>query len=1037
MFFIVLGFFPSPKKNLSIICSLLFLFCMGLDAQSKTGVLVTQAAGQQPKRASTSAGSQQMTNIPYFSLKDGMNSTLTLNNNMPVQTTVMITVYSKSGKPLMVPPVTLKPSSIANYQLADLTANAGNDFDSGNIAIMYDGPSMGVTCQVGIFDPKSRVSFESRDAGMMDFMSLKLNGIISLPDAKADSFVALTNIATHPVKVQWSIGAAHDQLSLKSRETQVMNLTEAALRSLPNGNGNAHQVAPVLLQVQHDGEVGTIIATGFVLDLERGYSSDFWLVDSATTPSNHLSAAHVRFGNADVTEGFPVGTSFRAPLALANVSSGAVTATVSADYTLEGKPQNLKLATVSLEPGEVKQLELSEEMVQFGVSGPVEDAGVDVDYDGAPGSVIASLTSVDQSGDFSFEVPVKDPAEMDHMPINSYPWTLENGTRTVVHLKNTTAEDQWAVLQFRFPDGSTYNPDRIHLQPYETVPIDIQQLKDSRQKDVRKQVFPEKATSGQLVWFEETPKTIIGRAEHLNLAAGTSRSFSCGAPCTCPPSFYEAAMSPGPLAATIGSAGNFFSPEYTTEDCNGFDYGPFAAAGTLQSSNTSVATVSSGVVSCLAPGTTSISATIHERIYIDLGTTCRGTLATATPSATLAVYDPTPNITGISPGSWNAGTSTSVRVTGTGFGTSPTISITDPAGSIIGVTVTAASNTEIDAIVSISGTAPVENATVTVTSHGYNGQGFTSNQGNGPNSPTVGVPINPAGVGISGPRAVVNGATAGFGVSDQNGIPVTLTITSTGNGRATFGGNTSTSVNNSSTVTVSGSAISSSTDDLTITAKDEFGSLLTSIHFSVISVTISLRSANDNQVSATDGVSSLYAGFVGSTNLGVMAGKLGPNGINNMCVAGHELVATVLPADFPGPLTIKRTLISGACWDGSSPTSCPKTPPADDTGPWFTTDPQQQTTVGSANGNVYNLDAPSINFGNGAGPTPPPIRIRFNWTANVIGPDGTTVVSQTISFFTRLSCLSNDLGVATLQYDASANDNQIGSGSTTTSPDLK
>lgn len=776
----------SLTKKFSLMCGLSFAFCVGLCAQSAANVPASLPPQQQAKAAAV-VGAQQMTNIPYFSQKKGMTSTLTLNNNMPAQTKVMITVYSKNGKALTVPPVVLKPSSITNYPLQALTANAGGDFDSGNISIMYDGPSMGVTCQVGIFDPKSRVSFESRDAGMMDFMSSKLNGIISLPDAQTNAFVALTNIATHPVTVQWSIGAKHDELSLSSRETRVVKLTQAVLQSMPNSKGTP-QVVPVLLQMQHDGEVGTIVATGFVLNLDRGYSSDFWLVDPATTPSNHLAGAHVRFGLADVTEGFPVGTSFRAPLALANVSSVGVTATISADYTIDGRSQNLKLARVSLEPGEVRQFELSEEMAQLGVSGPVEDAGVDIEYDGAPGSVIATLTSVDQSGDFAFEVPVKDPAGMDHMPINSYPWTLENGTKTVVHLKNTTAQDQWAVVQFRFPNGSTYNPDRIHLQPYETVPIDIQQLKDSKQKDVRKQIFPENATSGQVVWFEEVPKTIIGRAEHLNLTTGTSRSFSCGAPCDCPPSFFDSAMDPGPLAATIGTAGTFFRPEYTTEDCNGIEYGPFAAASSSWfSSNTGVATVqSTGEVSCVAPGSANISATIHERLYIDEGTLCRSTTATSTPSASLAVYDPTPNITAISPASWNAGTSTSIQVTGTGFGTNPTLTITDPNHAIAVGAPSLVSNTEIDTTVTIAASTPAENATVTVTSNGYNGQGFTSNQGNGPNSPSVNVPINPIaaptpqitffGAGVTGALQVFVGQQIALSASVN--VPGGLAITS-------------------------------------------------------------------------------------------------------------------------------------------------------------------------------------------------------------------------------------------------------------------
>jgi hypothetical protein len=101
---------------------------------------------------------------------------------------------------------------------------------------------------------------------------------------------------------------------------------------------------------------------------------------------------------------------------------------------------------------------------------------VDIAYDGPPGSLIGELTSVDQTGDFSFETPVKDPLEVGRASDNLYPWTSEGGARTVVHIKNTTAEPVWAIVQFRFAGGS-YNPDRVRLGPYQTVALDVQKLR--------------------------------------------------------------------------------------------------------------------------------------------------------------------------------------------------------------------------------------------------------------------------------------------------------------------------------------------------------------------------------------------------------------------------------------------------------------------------------------------------------------------------------------------------------------------------------
>jgi len=95
-------------------------------------------------------------------------------------------------------------------------------------------------------------------------------------------------------------------------------------------------------------------------------------------------------------------------------------------------------------------------------------------------------------------------------------------------------------------------PDRIGLEPYQTVAIDIQKLKDSKKRDVRGHVFPERAMRGQVVWYEELPRSIIGRAEQVNAVAGIARSFSCSNPCPCPPNFKNGFLSPSSVTGPVG-----------------------------------------------------------------------------------------------------------------------------------------------------------------------------------------------------------------------------------------------------------------------------------------------------------------------------------------------------------------------------------------------------------------------------------------------------------------------------------------------------
>ncbi len=595
---------------------------------------------QQPKNSIARPAqmeSDQMTNIPYFTLRDGMSSTLTLNNLAPSPTPVTVTIYNMEGKAQVLDPITLSPHSVKQVELRDVVVS--DEFNSGNIEVAFKGIPMVVTCQVSVSNPDKRVSFESREQDMMDFNSQKLNGILWLAQREAEGFLAITNTAKNKVTVDLAVGSKQKTVTLYPRETRLLKLSEEFGQRPP---------VSALVKLQHSGLPGDIITTGYVLNLEDGYSSSFAMVDPAIMRSTHLAGAHLRIGKPDPSEGFPEDTQFRSPLLMANVGTNPVTARVSVDYTVKEKLEmtrwdrkdsteqkekeedatqdkfsTVAVKTLTIAPGDIERLELSEELAKLGVKGPVEEAGVDIDYEASPGALIGHLVSVDQSGDYSFEVPIKDPAAMNEMMEGGYPWTLEKGTNTVLHLKNTTDKSVVGLVVFTFP-GGTYNPDRIQLEPYQTVAIDIQKLKDSKKRDVRKQLFPADAVHGQVIWRQETPYSLIGRAEEVDSKAGIARSFSCGFDCCVNYSDYFY-LTPNTFTGPVGGTQALTANE-AGNDCSGYPFGPYIdTPSSWSSNNTSVATVSSGQVSLVGGGSTNIVAdfTYGKDYYYDSFQICR------------------------------------------------------------------------------------------------------------------------------------------------------------------------------------------------------------------------------------------------------------------------------------------------------------------------------------------------------------------------------------------------------------------------------
>ncbi len=549
---------------------------------------------------------EQSANIPYFTLRDGMNSTLTLQNRAPSETVARVTLFSMDGRSQGLAPIAIAPYSFIELDLRGVVEDG--EFKSGNIQVAFTGLPMILAAQISITSSQHPLSYESRAQVAMDFMSTKLNGILWLPRPGAEGSLAITNVATTSVAVHLESGGKQETLTLASHNTRVVKFDEEL---------NRPSSTPVLVKLQHDGLPGDIITTGFVLDSGTGYSSGFTMFDSSIMNSSELGGVHFRFGVADPREGFPEGTSFRAPLLLANVGSQRARAQVSVDYTTStNQVDHVSLKKLDIAPGDVQRIELTEDLALLGITGPVQEAGLEITYDAPPGTLIAQLTSFDQTADFSFEVPIKDPHASNEQMEGIYPWTIRNGVRSVLHLKNTTADPATALLIFELPGGKFYQPSRIALQPFQSLAVDIGMLKNANVPDALKRRFPGDATNGLAQWRQEIPYSMIGRLEQIDLNGRISHSFSCGQLCCS--NFTESAyVTPDSVTGPVGASFTLAARVRGT-DCNAVAFDNTASFASLSSQNTNVATVdSSGNVTLKGPGTTTITAQISVQFYFE------------------------------------------------------------------------------------------------------------------------------------------------------------------------------------------------------------------------------------------------------------------------------------------------------------------------------------------------------------------------------------------------------------------------------------
>ncbi len=89
---------------------------------------------------------------------------------------------------------------------------------------------------------------------------------------------------------------------------------------------------------------------------------------------------------------------------------------------------------------------------------------------------------------------------------------------------------------------------------------------------------------------------------------------------------------------------------------------------------------------------------------------------------TFEIYDPTPQVSAVTPNAWPVGATTHFTISGQYFGSDPTMSIS--GGGVTGSGTTSKSDTQISAWATVSSSAAGGTVTISITSTGYSGSGF-------------------------------------------------------------------------------------------------------------------------------------------------------------------------------------------------------------------------------------------------------------------------------------------------------------------------
>ena len=364
--------------------------------------------------------------------------------------------------------------SSSEVDLNLLASIAGPQFRSGSFEFTYEGRLLEMGGGLRIVNAEKSLIFDEQmlEPGMK-FPSSRLEAVYAIPFEDSQVSVIVTNTTAQPIIVNGDAVFAgangHHPIQgwLGPYETQVVNLPRGLVKKASAG----------AVSLSHNGAKGALLAMMHLQDADRGYSEAVNFANpGGKTTERH--GAGLRLGSVNNDPLKPV-------IAVRNIGDSATTVTATVPYSKQnGDTGTITLPQVSLAPGAIKLLNASNP--QLGRN-DFATAGLEIKYTGAPGSVIATASSVSQSGNHVFALPMKDP-QGGLSSTGGYPWFISGSSSTVVFIKNTTSEPRTFSVDLVY-DGGQWGSGLKTIAPGQTFKLDVRDVRGLSNERLGRQCY--------------------------------------------------------------------------------------------------------------------------------------------------------------------------------------------------------------------------------------------------------------------------------------------------------------------------------------------------------------------------------------------------------------------------------------------------------------------------------------------------------------------------------------------------------------------
>lgn len=530
---------------------------------------------------------------------------------------VIPVLYVSNGTRLALPEVTLEPTGIAvvdiNAALQQQGIAAWATL-SGYVEVDYQWPWDALCVTVRNVDPIHSELFNfGLGAGPQNHaegQSAHLNTIEGLwwkHERNVSGFVAVSNMSAEPINATLEVSDAAARslgahaLAIPPHETNLFNLLE--LQSAATANGG--------IRVTWEGHGDELAVNGGLEDPAIGYSANIPLrplEQSAAAPAPRTYAElGLMTGAADPMMRFPVNTTFTPYSVLRNASAQTISATPTLWWMQGGAARSARLPQVAIAPYHSVDLAVPALLAAAGLAHFNGEVNLALDVQGPPRQLLLAGGSVDQSGTYVFAVtPI---AILESVGKTAGYWSTGNGDDTMVTLWNPADEGQDFAFRLFFSGGRYTLP--VHLEPRATSMLNLSDVVNSGIPDAEGNRIPAGLHEGAA---ELTGS--LGGGQHIlvamDLGTYNVQKATCGNQyCITCQGATTSWITADPFSVAVTSSSQLtFKVQYHTGQQ--YDY---TSSGTWSSSDTSLATVSAGLVNGVGAGSVTVYASADVPDY--------------------------------------------------------------------------------------------------------------------------------------------------------------------------------------------------------------------------------------------------------------------------------------------------------------------------------------------------------------------------------------------------------------------------------------